>query len=149
MKHLKYSKVGILLFTILFMSLATFAQNRKIEKVQALKVAFITEKVHLSSSQAERFWPVYNRYENDVRRTRQQFWKSSDQNKSNVSREEARKLIENNLDYQEAVIDLKRKYNDQFLKIISAQQLANLYSAEREFKQMLIQKLRERRGRKN
>jgi hypothetical protein len=37
-------------------------QNRA-EKVQALKIAFITQKLDFTSEEAQRFWPVYNRYE--------------------------------------------------------------------------------------
>ena len=58
----------------------------------------------------------------------------------------ARQFIEDDLDYQQQVITLKRKYNDSFLKVISAQQLADLYTAEREFRQLLMQQLKQRRA---
>jgi hypothetical protein len=58
----------------------------------------------------------------------------------------SRQFIDDDLDYQQQVLDLKRRYNNRFLKIISPQQLAELYKAEREFLQMLQQKLKDRRG---
>ena len=53
----------------------------------------------------------------------------------------ARQAVDDNLDYQQAIIDLKRKYNDRFLNIISPRQLADLYIAEREFRQILLKRL--------
>ena len=63
------------LILILILSAGSFsmasAQNdnreQKTEKVQALKIAFITQKLELTSEEAQRFWPVYNRYETDIR----------------------------------------------------------------------------------
>jgi hypothetical protein len=43
------------------------AQNgngQRQEKIQALKIAFITQKLKLTPAEAEKFWPVYNQYNN-------------------------------------------------------------------------------------
>ena len=150
MRQTIFKKTGFLLIVILFIAVTVFAQNRRADRVHALKIAFITEKVNLSSSQSERFWPVYNKYEDDLIDLRQDFLKEyrKQNNRANISERDAREYIEANLDYQDALVDLKRRYKNEFLKIISAQQLTDLYIAEREFRQMLIQKLRERRGRR-
>ena len=58
----------------------------------------------------------------------------------------ARQAVDDNLDYQQDVIGIKRKYNDQFLKIISPTQLADMYKAEREFKQLLMKRLEQKRN---
>ncbi len=57
----------------------------------------------------------------------------------------SRQFIDDNLDYQQQVIEIKRKYNDRFLKVISPQQLADLFKAEREFKQILMKRLEQAR----
>ena len=145
MNHMKFTRSLLLLLLAVLISATTFAQSRKGERIHALKVSFITNKMELSSDQAERFWPVYNKYEQDVRTTRKQYLTQGKARNRKMTDAEARQYVENNLDFQEAVIDLKRRYKEQFLKVISAQQLANLYTAEREFKQMLIQKLRDKK----
>lgn len=141
-------KTGLLLVALLMISTITFAQNRRLERVQALKVAFITDKISLTPQQAEQFWPVYHSYEDDIRDLRSSYLKQNEGKTKGFSREQAQRYIDDNLDYQEAVIALKRKYKGEFLKIISPKQLSDLYAAEHEFKQMLIQKLRERRARR-
>ena len=66
---------------------------------------------------------------------------------SDVDDSTSRQLVDDNLDYQQKVIEIKRKYKDQFLKIISPRQLTELNAAEREFKQMLIKRLDNAPGR--
>lgn len=141
----------IILAVLLIFSFITndFAQDKRFEKIQALKVAFITERLSLSSEQAASFWPVYDNYEKELRGIRrkyiQQYLKST-KAAGNDSDMDAGKLIDNDLDFQQAIIDLKRKYQPEFLKVITARQLDELYTAERIFRQKLIQQLRKRRG---
>jgi hypothetical protein len=40
------------------------AQNG--EKIQTLKIAFITQKLQLTPDEAEKFWPIYNQYDNEM-----------------------------------------------------------------------------------
>lgn len=56
-------KIGLVLLMVLF-STFSFAQDRsKREKIKTLKVAFITERLNLSTNEAQSFWPLYNDYE--------------------------------------------------------------------------------------
>ena len=55
------------LMIILFLAtLGMNAQDRKFEEIKAHKTAFITEQVNLTSTQAEKFWPIYNKHEQEV-----------------------------------------------------------------------------------
>src|SRR5574340_591376 len=63
-------KKYLLLFLVLIGSIPIARSqnepNPKSEKIQALKIAFITQKLQLTSSEAEKFWPIYNEYENEI-----------------------------------------------------------------------------------
>ena len=50
-----------------FCILSFKAQGKKgsREKIKALKVAYLTEQLNLTSSEAEKFWPIYNRFEKE------------------------------------------------------------------------------------
>jgi len=136
-----------LLYLLILISLPVLAigqqQQERFERIRALKVSYITEQLKLSSDQAARFWPVYNKYEDEVRTVRRSLAARYKEMNAGASREQARKFIEDNLEYQSQVLELKKKYKDELLKTISPQQLARLYEAEREFKKMLIRQLRE------
>lgn len=140
-------------FIVLFMIPAvTIAQpgghpGPGMKRIHAAKMAYITDRMHLTSTQSPNFIPLYNEYEQELRTIRQSFFKkykrADNKEQDNMA---ARQFVEDDLDYQQQVIALKRKYNDNFLKVISPQQLADLYTAEREFRQLLMQQLKQRRG---
>ncbi len=47
----------------------SFGQNRPDkDKIKSLKIAFITERLDLSTKEAQTFWPIYNEYEEKGRR---------------------------------------------------------------------------------
>ncbi len=142
---------------LLCFSITGFAQNGSFsrdnmrnngERVKAVKIAFITSKLELTAKQSEQFWVIYNNYEEDLKKIRQQYSSSPSGKSTILSDAEAMSTVEDNLDFQEAVIGLKRKYNSSFLKVISPQQLSALYATEREFKEMLLKRLQQRRNRR-
>lgn len=140
-------QLGYIIILILTTCSAVLAQPRgRGEKIHAIKVGYITDKVNLSAAQAEKFWPLYNRYEQEMRNVRIEFMKKYPEARSRDERE-SRKFIEDNIEFKEERLKLEKKYKNEFLKVISAQQLAELYEAERDFKRMLIQNLKERRAR--
>ena len=134
-----------IILIVLITSTAAHAQPQRgqaMMRIHAAKMAYITDRLHLSQRQASDFIPLYNEYEKDVRSTRQSFMgKYKGTHPDDADDATSRKYIDDNLDYQQAVIDLKRKYNDRFLSIISPQQVADLYIAEREFRQILLKRL--------
>jgi len=137
----------VLLFILVSTTAAYSQQGRNLARIHAAKIAYITNRLQMSPNQSGNFIPIYNEYEMEVRQTRQSFFgKYKNAKPYNTDDATSRQMIDDNLDYQQAVIVIKRKYNDHFLKVLSPQQLAELYTAEREFKQMLMQRLKERRG---
>lgn len=140
-------KTGLLLMTFLIACTTVWAQPgtpEQRERIKALKIAYITEKVELSTEQAEKFWPVYNQFEKEMHNLHRGFMdKYRDENPASDERR-AHEYIDANLDFQEQALELKKKYKDEFLKMISAEQLAELYMAERGFKEMLLKELRRR-----
>ncbi|MCW3123974.1 MAG: hypothetical protein JWQ38_3466 [Flavipsychrobacter sp.] len=137
------------LFIIFLTTTTLYAQQgRNMARIHAAKMAYIQDRLHLSKDAFRNFAPVYDEYEKEIKDTRQSFFgKYQNTNTAQIDDAASRQLIDDNLDYQQKVIEIKRKYNDRFLKVLTPQQLAGLHMAEREFKQMLVQRLKNRRGR--
>jgi hypothetical protein len=131
----------------LFTCLTGIAQPRseRGEKIRAIKHEFITERIHLTQAQGDRFWPIYNRYENELRSVRKGFASKYPNQHAARDEHQSRKYIDDNIEFKEERLKLEKKYKNEFLKVISAQQLAQLYEAERDFKRMLIENLKKRR----
>ena len=128
----------ILLLLLLNFSIASvYAQNTSDAKIRAIKISLITDKMRLSSEQATRFWPVYNQYENEMR----VIWKASGalRTQSGMTAEE---IIDERQKLDERKLAIKAKYKNEFLNIVSATQLNNMYMAEAEFKDLLLKQLK-------
>ncbi|HEA30614.1 MAG TPA: hypothetical protein ENH91_11565, partial [Leeuwenhoekiella sp.] len=98
----KYHKFSVVLLIILLCgsSIGGFAQDGdKHERIKALKVSFITDKLELTPTQAEKFWPIYNTYDSqihDLRHQEKQLFRekySRDGVKNELSEAESEKLI--------------------------------------------------------
>ena len=65
--------ISRILFTsamLLVLSMFTRAQpsddhQKRMEEYRAMKIAYFTENLGLTSQEAEKFWPLYNKYEQD------------------------------------------------------------------------------------
>ena len=131
-------------------SLAAFAQQgrmqEKLEKVNNLKIAFLTKELELSTTQAEKFWPVYNNYEKELMLTRRSFKQKHINNQQDgLSDKESKDLLDDQLAMEAAIVAIRKNYRNEFLKVLSPQQLVSLMEAEKRFNQMLKDKMRERR----
>lgn len=141
--------IGILSILLVGFGLSAHAQpgrGQRGERIHAIKVGYLTDRLHLTSEQSSAFWPVYNEYEAEIRSARQAFRQKYRNGAGTETDAEAGQFIEDNLNFQEQAIGINRKYKDRMLKVISPQQLATLYEAERDFKKLLLQQLRERRS---
>ncbi|MDA9339669.1 hypothetical protein N9Q68_01720 [Polaribacter sp.] len=56
------------LFIVFAFCFSTNAQKRKEhkEKIKLLKISYLTEQLNLTSLEAEKFWPIYNKYTNNI-----------------------------------------------------------------------------------
>jgi hypothetical protein len=133
------------LILMMVLSIATHAQpGRRMERIHAIKVAYLTDKLQLTSEQSARFWPVYNRFEDDRRELMFKYRK--EKGLTDISDHDAMRSIDEDIAAQEKMLDLRKKYKDEFLKVISPQQLATLIESEKEFKRLLLQQMKDRRA---
>lgn len=147
----------ILLILLIISSLNTVkAQHNgeRFERIKALKTAFITDRLDLSPSEAEKFWPVYNKYEAELneleftKRRRVHIERTKYDSFDAISNVEAKKLL---TDFQDMKMQTLKKEGEKIealSKIISPQKMLKLIKTEEDFKKELFKMLRERRGKK-
>jgi hypothetical protein len=58
---------SFLICLVFALPLSAQEKGSQTQQIEAVKVAFITQKLNLSSSQAEKFWPLYNNYQREMR----------------------------------------------------------------------------------
>jgi len=143
----------IILF-LLIASVSYAQKGKRFEKIKAHKTAFITDRLELTSSEAEKFWPVYNEYEKKLHQLevidRKQLIKgiAMSGGVDSLSEKEAKEKLAGLEDIQEAIHQTQKEKFGKIQKILSAKKVLKLYKAEQDFKKELFKRLRERRGKK-
>ena len=150
-KAMKKVAIGIIILVVLPLTKLT-AQNPNLEKLNAYKIAFYTKRLSLTSQEAEKFWPVYNEFQNkrnDVQIERQKINRNINQNELNMSEKEmiesGDKLIA--LQVQEAA--LAQEYHKKFRDILSPVKILRLYQSENQYRLLLLNELKDRQPLKN
>ncbi|HXH98968.1 MAG TPA: hypothetical protein VNI52_01780 [Sphingobacteriaceae bacterium] len=142
-------RLVVSLFLILFFAGPAFSQkdqsrNKKShsnhEEIQAIKAAYISKKVNLTTDESKIFWPVYNSYQKEIG---QLLHKRRESFKNRTGN--AVEKLDGDLDFEGRILELKKKYRSEFSQILPAEKVYILYRAEREWKEHLIQELKNRK----
>lgn len=128
---------------------AIYAQRPAQERIRTLKVAFITERLGLTSEEAQNFWPVYNAHDQSLqklrRRERQRFG-SQLPYLEDVSEKEASELLSEFRTIQKEKFDLEQRFTADLENVLPSKKIILLLKAEEDFKKRLLQQVRKRRG---
>ncbi len=137
----------LLIFCLVMGTKAQSSPRPNQERLKAIKVGMITEKLQLSAQQAKEFWPIYDEYSANKMALNKGIREKMHKNRgTEMSPEEHLKMQDEVLALQAKELDLVKNYRPRFLKVISAKQYSELQVAEREFNQMLLKELQNRRG---
>jgi len=123
------------------MSLSSLAQpnGNKHDKIENLKIAFLSKKLNLSPKTAQEFWPIYNQYDNAkqrlFRKYKQQF------RKQNLSMQD----VEYRMEHEKEFLELRKKYINRFDRVLTPVQLTDLKRSERQFKKLLLKRVQRRK----
>lgn len=98
-------------------------EKNKQEKIRSLYVAYVTQQLQLTPDEAQKFWPVHTQFENDMK---------------SVNRD----LPE--LQKQQAFLDVKKRYQENFNRIIGTNRCERFFRMDGEFKRKLLDQYRQR-----
>ena len=138
---------------ILFLLVTTFAfaqgHKEKQEKLKALKVAYITEQLELTTDEAQKFWPIYNDYQEkqfDLRHEKMRtiLGKLDVGNIEKLSEKEASALLSQMQGVEETLFTLQKKYIKDLQSILSDKKIMKLKKAEGDFNRHLLKQMREK-----
>ena len=141
---------NIFLLTFLFFTTAIIAQERRPakERVDAMKIGFLTERLNLTSEEAKIFWPVYNMYSDELeklRKSRRENVINAKENLDELSDAELEKNVDNEIIFRQNELEILKKYHPQFKKILPIKKVAKLYKSEDDFKRRLLEMIQGRK----
>ncbi|UKM64716.1 hypothetical protein GSB9_01273 [Flavobacteriaceae bacterium GSB9] len=134
-------KLILFISLLFFISINAFSQHHG-DKFKKLKIPFISERVNLTPEEAEKFWPIYNAYEEIASKLKHEkirgIHKEIKKNRDAISEAKAKELLEKLTNYEKELHDEEMKLNKQLQKIISNKKIILLKMAEEDFKKRLF-----------
>lgn len=140
----------IIIFLLLLSTGASLqAQGKKDhrEKIKALKVAYITQELNMNPEVAQKFWPVYNRYEHQRRDLHKREHIDLD-NIQTISEAKAEEMIKEYLTVEKEEYTIKKQLFSDLKKILSSQDIIKLHKLEEDFNKKLLKEYRSRKENK-
>jgi hypothetical protein len=101
-------------------------RQARVQRIEALKITFISQRLNLNKSESDQFWPIYFQYEKELHGANTNF--SNDE----ITREQA-------------VLNVRKKYQEQFSSVIGRNRSNYVFQSERDFNQMLLKRLNQPR----
>ena len=101
--------------------------------VRSQKKQIIAENMDLSDAEAEKFWPVYDRYAAELSRiydTKIALLKDYAQSYSGMTGEEAENYIRKRAEVEHSILELRLKYMPTFRKVLSGRETALFYQLD-------------------
>lgn len=132
---------NFLLISFLFVAYPIFAQeneakdqdevienSKMAQSIDALKMAYITKELNLSPDEAQKFWPVFNNYSNELKKARKDF-------------------RQDDLAFEERKIGIMRRYQDDFRRVLNSDiRSKQCFRVEPEFHKVLRREWQRRHG---
>lgn len=137
----------VLLFS--FMLIPGFSQNKEAhDQIKSLKIAHISSALNLTNEEAEKFWPIYNTYDNKISTLRHnsifKYIKQTDATDiAKLSDKEANLKLQELIDDEEDYFKTRQKFIIDAKKIISSKKIILLKKAEDDFNRKLLKKYKD------
>jgi hypothetical protein len=136
-------KILTLLSIVIISSSSLLAQNT--DRVKAAKVKFFTQKLDLSPSESEKFWPIYNDYEarkSKLANERRDMMRYYEENQSNMTPEEITETLDRYIVIEKEEAQLLEQYNAKFKQVLANEKVLKIYITEIQFRNYLLKQLR-------
>lgn len=94
------------------------------KKIEALYVAYITKELNLTADEAQKFWPVHTEFTNEIKGVKKDLPQ---------------------LDKEEAILKIKKRYQDRFNPILGNKRCERFFKMNEEFRRKLLERIRKQR----
>ncbi|RED46020.1 Spy/CpxP family protein refolding chaperone [Seonamhaeicola aphaedonensis] len=143
-------KTYLLPLLIFVLSLNLSAQQSDREKIETLKVSFITEQLDLTKEEAQKFWPIYNAFDKKNHTIRHQemriIRKEIKDNLSSMTDAKAEELLNKLISIESRLHKNRLEFATKIKTILSPKKVIKLKVAEEDFKRKMFNQFKNRRG---
>lgn len=119
-----------------------------LERMEQMRIAFFTEKLDLTKSEAEKFWPIFNDYSSrreKINEDRRILFRYIQRNGDYLSEKEISESLDKYLNLEKEEKEVSVVFNQKFLEILPAKKVLKIYLADHQFKVFILNQIRENR----
>ncbi len=111
----------------------------EVSKIEQVRESYISQRLNLSSDESQKFWPIFRRYQDALKEVRRKRRLNNSSSQANGTDQINRELF-----YESELVNIRKYYTDEFLKILPPEKVSEMFKSEREFTDELIKQLSER-----
>lgn len=157
MKNEKFiTPVLSLLFLLTFSSMGLAQESEKPEekepskreKIEQLKIAFITTELDLTTEESEKFWPIYNEMIDKIRtekKAQKELRSELKEGMETLTDTEIKTKMDKLFAHEQSILDTKESYHQKIADVIGQKKAVKLLSLEQRFKKELLNTMRQKR----
>lgn len=114
------------------------------EKLQAARIAYLTNRLELNTETAKVFWPIFTEYDQEKSELSKKYGTQKralfTAGTRNISDENADKMLDIYLDQKQAELDLEKKYLSRFKKVLSLRQVWRVIRFDSDFRRDIFER---------
>src|SRR5690606_11151560 len=143
--------IALALLLPITITVAQESRAERFERVEAEKIAFITKELNLTPSEAQKFFPVYNQYQQEIYKLKRE--------RRSMGRLSGKPQLENNkipgsnfsrtdrdvLAFDAKELEVKKIYRKRFASVVGQARASRFFEVEEEFRNYLLRELQQRR----
>ncbi|MDB5141529.1 MAG: hypothetical protein JWQ66_242 [Mucilaginibacter sp.] len=115
-------------------------QNQNgVNRIEGVRESYISQRLSLTADESQKFWPIYRRYQDALKEVRRKKRLNNSSAQANGTEQIQRELY-----YESELVNIRRFYTNEFLKILPPDKVSEMFKSEREFNDELIKNITER-----
>ena len=140
----------ILLSLLFLLTFSAFSQHKeREERIKTLKIAFITERLAFTETEAQKFWPIYNAFEEENNKLRRDSYnKRKVEDFESMTEADAKLLLDDMSSIENKRHKLREKFMKDLLAVLPAKKVILLKKTEDEFNKKMFEEFKKRRQEK-
>ncbi len=123
-------RIFIIITGLFFLTTSPVKSQERIQrnagKLEAYKIAYFTNRLNLTPEEAQKFWPLYNKYVTEIKEIKMQNRQTDE------------------IDMEEKIINVRKKYKNEFTRALPVDRVNQFFKVDKEFNAYLRRELQER-----
>jgi hypothetical protein len=110
----------------------------RLTRLKMAKTAFITKQLDLTSVQNEKFWPVFNQYQDELLKAQIEKRLNNSSDQANGTDQLLKEAA-----IEQKILDIRKHYLVEFQKMLPPEKVSMIYKSEKQFNDELIKRFKE------